>query len=182
MKIRLLVVPALLLFFAAVAFPHCDTLDGPVVMAAKRALQTGNVAHALIWVHAEDEADVRAAFVKTRAGKATEREFFETLVRLHRKGEGAPFAGLKPAGTDLGPAIPAADRAVAHASSEAVLKVVMHDIEHGVRERLEAVNETRNFQPDDIRAGREYVKAYIEFMHYVEGIHQAASGHASTHE
>jgi hypothetical protein len=38
--------------------------------------------------------------------------FFETLVRIHRAGEGEPYTGIKPAGRDLGPAVPAADKAI----------------------------------------------------------------------
>jgi hypothetical protein len=37
--------------------------------------------------------------------------FFEMLIRVHRAGEGAPFTGLKPAGTDIGYAVPAGDKA-----------------------------------------------------------------------
>lgn len=33
--------------WTAPAFAHCDTLDGPVVSAARKALETGNVNHAL---------------------------------------------------------------------------------------------------------------------------------------
>ena len=43
-------------------------------------------------------------------GKELSDQFFiKTLVRVHRAGEGAPYTGIRPAGTDLGPAIPAAD-------------------------------------------------------------------------
>jgi hypothetical protein len=38
--------------------------------------------------------------------------FFETRVCVHREGEGAAYTGLKPAGLDLGPDIPAADKAL----------------------------------------------------------------------
>ena len=36
----------------------------------------------------------------------------ETVIRLHRAGEGAAYTGLKTAGADYGPAIPAAEYAV----------------------------------------------------------------------
>jgi Family of unknown function (DUF6448) len=99
---------------------HCDGLDGPVVKAAQRALETKNPALVLIWVQAEDEAEIRTAFDQTLAVRAlspaakglADRFFFETLVRVHRAGEGASYTGLKPAGRDLGPAIPAFDKAL----------------------------------------------------------------------
>jgi hypothetical protein len=89
---------------------HCDGLDGPVVKGAQRALDTRNPAFAVIWVQAKDEPEIRTAFERTLAVRAlspqakelADRFFFETLVRVHRAGEGAPFTGLKPAGRDLG--------------------------------------------------------------------------------
>ena len=96
--------------------PHCDSLDGPVATAARDALMSGDVDLVLPFVPADAEAEVRAAFdlaAKARAmgGEAAEvadRWFFETAVRVHRAGEGAPYTGLKPAGLDVGPVIPAA--------------------------------------------------------------------------
>lgn len=90
------------------ALAHCDGLDGPVVKAAQRALETRNPALVLIWVQEQDEPEIRKAFEQTLAVRAlssqarelADRFFFETLVRVHRAGEGAPFTGLKPAGRD----------------------------------------------------------------------------------
>ena len=48
------------------ALAHCDTLDGPVVTAARKALDTGNVDLVLVWVQKDDETDLRSAFQKTR--------------------------------------------------------------------------------------------------------------------
>ena len=88
------------------AFAHCDGLDGPVVTAAQRALETRNPALVLIWVQEKDEREIQNAFEQTLAVRAlgpqaralADRFFFETLVRVHRAGEGAPFTGLEPAG------------------------------------------------------------------------------------
>ena len=100
-------------------------MDGPVVQAARKALETGEVKLVLIWVQKQDEGDIKEAFQKTltvrklgaAAKELADRYFFETLVRIHRAGEGAPYTGLKPAGRDLGPAIPAADEAIEDASA-----------------------------------------------------------------
>ena len=116
---------ALLGLTPAPAFAHCDGLDGPVVKAAQLALETRNPALALIWVQEKDEREIQNAFEQTlavrelssQAKELADRFFFETLVRVHRAGEGAPFTGLKPAGRDLG-AIPAADEAVRLGSVE----------------------------------------------------------------
>jgi hypothetical protein len=50
-----------LLSFAEYVFAHCDTLDGPVVEAARVALETGDIDAVLIWVQAEHEPEVRNA-------------------------------------------------------------------------------------------------------------------------
>ena len=42
------------------AFGHCDTLDGPVIGLARKALETGNVNLVLPWVRAEDEPEIRS--------------------------------------------------------------------------------------------------------------------------
>ena len=126
MKItNLKILRAILAVLAAAAFlapqtakAHCDGLDGPVVKAAQKALAEGNVNLVLIWVQQNDEAEIKHAFEKTLAVRKLNAEakeladlyFFETLVRIHRAGEGAPYTGLKPAGRDLGPAIPASDK------------------------------------------------------------------------
>ena len=35
---------------------------------------------------------------------------------------------------------------------------------------------------DSVEAGREFVAAYVEYVHYVEGLHQAAQGAGHHHE
>lgn len=179
----------LLLFFSSNALGHCDGLDGPVVKAAQAALAAGRVELALIWVQPNDEAEIRKVFRRTLAVRklgADAREladlhFFETLVRLHRAGEGAPYTGLKPAGRDPGAAIRAADAAVATGSAEPLAKLLLESVEHGLHEQFARVRKTAGFAPDDVRAGREHVKAYVEFVHYVERLHAAAATPAHGH-
>lgn len=171
------------------ALGHCDTLDGPVVTLARKALDTGNVNLVLPWVRAEDEGEIRKTFDQTSAvrklgGEAREladTHFFETLVRIHRAGEGAPFVGLKPAGRDLGPAVPAADRALESGSVEQLERLLTEAIRKGVHEHFEAAAGRRQFDPNDVNAGRAYVEAYVPYVHLVERLWQAAQGGAHAH-
>ncbi|HOB73025.1 MAG TPA: DUF6448 family protein [Phycisphaerae bacterium] len=166
----------------APALAHCDGLDGPVVNAARQALTAQDVNLVLIWVQEKDESEIRKAFEKTLAVRKLSEEardladmyFFETLVRIHRAGEGAPYTGLKPAGRDLGPAIPAADRAVAEGSSDAVGKLLIEALTHGLHERFQRVAAAKRHVTHSVKAGREFVKAYVDFLHYVERVHEAA--------
>lgn len=184
-----LVAAALVIFTPSLALGHCDGMDGPVVKAAQRALETGNVNLILIWGQKADEIEIRKAFDQTmrvrklspEARELADRYFFETVVRLHRAGEGAPYTGLKPAGRDLGPAIPAADKALEDRTVDPLVKLVNGAMEKGLREHFESAVNKANFNRDDVEAGRAYVKAYVEFIHYAERMYEAVIKTAPGH-
>lgn len=168
---------------------HCDGLDGPVVQAAEKALQTNNVNLVLIWVQKENEAELKSVFQQTLAVRKlgpesralADRHLFETLVRLHRSGEGAPYTGLKAAGRDLGPAIPAADRSIQSGNTEALETLLIGQLRDGIRKSFAHVQAMAKYDPNDVVAGREYVKAYVEYIHFVERIHDASVKPAAGH-
>lgn len=171
------------------AIAHCDGLDGPVVTRARKALDTGNVNLVLPWVPRDDEPEIRRAFDHTlsvrklgpEAKHLADTFFFETLVRVHRASEGAPYTGLKPAGLDLGPAIPAADKALDTGSIEAVEKLLTDAIRKGLREHFHAAMSRKKFGPNDVAAGRLYVESYVPYIHYVEGLWEASTTSAKGH-
>lgn len=171
------------------AIGHCDTLDGPVVTLARKALETGNVNHVLPWVRPEDEHEIHHAFdhalavrrLGPDARELADRHFFETLVRVHRASEGAGYTGLKPAGADLGPAVPAADRALRDGSIEAVVKLLTDAMRAGVHRHFHAAMSRKSFAVDDVAAGRRFVEAYVPYVHYVERLWDAASSEVHGH-
>jgi hypothetical protein len=171
------------------ASAHCDSLDGPVVTLARKALATGDVNLVLPWVPKEAEPEIRRAFAQTldvrklgpQAQDLADSYFFETLVRVHRASEGAPYTGLKPSGTELGPAIPAADKALETGSPDTVESLLTDAIHKGLREHFNAAMARRRFAPDDVAAGRAYVQAYVPYVHYVEGLWEAATQPATGH-
>ena len=194
-KLRYGIVVTIILFVVSgTSAAHCDGMDGPVVVAARTALATGDVNRVLLWVRENDEAEVKQAFQSTlkvrslslEAKELADRYFFETVVRLHRTAEGAPYTGLKPAGRDLGPAIPAADRALAVGSSEHLKQLLMNVLQTGLQEHFEKAFARRNFRADDLAAGRRYVEEYVEYVHYVERVYEASvkssQGHYLEHE
>ena len=180
---------AAFMFVATPASAHCDGIDGPVVAAAQKALDTGEVSRVLVWVKPSDESAIRDAFGKAREVRAlsasardfADHSFYETLVRVHRAGEGAPYTGLKPAGRDLGPALPAGDKAVETGSLKPVVKLLTEQVHHGVEQRYNRMMSLKNYSPDDVAAGQKYVQAYVEYIHAVEKIHGAAAGDAHAH-
>ncbi|MBX2977482.1 MAG: DUF6448 family protein [Melioribacteraceae bacterium] len=170
-----------LLILSQNTFAHCDGLDGPVVIAAKKALETENVNLVLIWVQEENIEHITHVFNHTLsvrklnadAQKLADRFFFETLVRIHRAGEGASYNGLKPAGRDLGPAIPAADKALETGSAKELLKLLNDEVTHGLQSRFKKAMELKNYDVNNVAAGQEFVKAYVEYFHFAEGIYEA---------
>jgi hypothetical protein len=176
------------------AAAHCDALDGPVVRDARAALDSGRVDPALKWVAPEKEGEVREAFGEAlavrragdRARALADRFFLETLVRLHREGEGAPFTGLKPAG-QIDPAIAAADAALASGALEPMLRRIVAEAERGVRERFARAQAAHARAERSVADGREAVAAYVDYVHHVERLLQAAGsvarhGHDLPHQ
>ncbi len=159
-------------------YGHCDTIDGPVVKMAQAALQKGDVTPVLRWVKPEHEAEIRDGFNKTLAVRGlspeardlADRYFFETLVRLHRAGEGAPYTGLKPAG-QVEPVIAASDKALETGSVEALTQEIVKLVSDGIRRRFAETMETKKHADENVAAGRQFVNAYVEFVHYVERLH-----------
>jgi hypothetical protein len=179
----------LMLFASSRMNAHCDTMNGPVVTAAKKALETGNVNLVLIWVQKNDEAVIKDAFAQTlvvrklssEAKSLADMYFFETLVRIHRAGEGVPFTGLKPAELPVDPGISAADKSLETGSAETLLKHLGEAVQKGVAHQFEQVIQKSRYSPDNVDAGREYVRAYVEFIHYVERLFQAVENPAIGH-
>jgi hypothetical protein len=188
--IALAIAVVLTLFVApAPAAAHCDTMDGPVVKAAQTALETGDLAHVLPWVRAQDEPELRQALEQTRRVRSlsdeslnlADRFFFETVVRIHREGEGAPYTGLKPAGTDHGPAVAAADVAIESGSLLEVEHLLLHGIRDELRERYARMMALRDFPVTDVEAGRDFVEAYVAYVHFVEALQGVSIGGAHDH-
>ena len=175
----------------AVAQAHCDTAEGPAVTDGRRALETGNVNHALKWVPADAEAEVRDVFgkaLKVRslgvdAAEVADRLFLETLIRLHRMAEGVGFTGIQPAGTLLDPVVQAADEAIATGSDTDLLLMVASERRPELHRRFRAALSLRDFDADDLDAARRYITGYVSFFKYAEGEehdHHEPSGHGST--
>ena len=173
-----------LLSATPVARAHCDTLEGPVVTAARQALAAGDPVPVLRWVPVEAEAEVKAAFERARAmrglspgaGELADLWFFETVVRLHRQGEGYPYNGLAAPGTPVEPAIAAVDDALAKGDGDALARAMAGEVESALRQRFARVAAAREHADESVERGRELVAAYVELTHFAERLHALASG------
>lgn len=168
--------------------PHCDSLDGPVVQAATRALDAGDVDLVLPFVQEAGEPEVRRAFERALAARAegerarevADLYFFETVVRVHRAGEGAPFTGLKPAGLDIGPVIPLAERAIEGDDPTPLAEFLARAVRNEVADRFDALRAARLSPGADVAAARRYVDAMLGLEVWAHHLYGAV--HASAHE
>jgi hypothetical protein len=172
---------------APAAFAHCDWINGPVVADARAALAKGDVAPALKWVTAADEPEIRRAFARTLAARAggddaravADQWFFETLVRVHRASEGEPFTGLKGADYEPEAGIEMADHALEANSVADVEKSLTAAMKTELQKRFAAAIEAKKHAGESVAAGRRFVHAYAEFVHYVEGVHRSVTQEAA---
>ena len=172
--------------------PHCDTMDGPVVKAAKQALEAKDVNVILAYVPKQGEKEVIKAFkkaVQAREGGAAAKEvadlyFFETAVRIHRAGEGAPYTGLKPAGLSVGPVIPVAEKAIETGSPDTLIDLLCGFVRDEVTHRFQHMLHLKEHAGEGVDADRAYVSAMLGLQVWSHGLYQytKADPHVGHHE
>jgi hypothetical protein len=174
-----------LLLLAGNAQAHCDTTGGPVIPEARTALKNGDITPILKWVKKDDEAEIRAAFAKAVAVRGKGRDvaeladqyFLETLVRVHRAGEGAPYSGIKDEAVE--PIVALSDKALANGSADAMIGMIGNHMAEAIQAKFRHVLETQKNKDKSVEAGREFVEAYVTYMHYVEAVHAAIASSGS---
>ena len=166
-------------------FAHCDSMEGPVVKASQKALETGNINYVLIWVQDKDEKEIQNLFEKVlrirklnaEAKELADMYFYETVVRVHRMGEGVGYTGLKPVGYEPEEGIEAADIAIEENSLDRVYAHLSEEHNPKIKDYFSDVQLKKNYDVNDLKAGREYVESYVHFIHYVEGLFNGEDGH-----
>lgn len=170
--------------------PHCDTKDGPVAEAVNKALETENVNYILIWIPESVESELKNVFEKALKARKLGKEakdvadlwVLETAVRLHRAGEGAPYTGLKPAGLDEGPVVPKAEKAIETGDPKEVVDFINQTIEKELNRRFDLVYSKKNYDVNDVAAGREYIDAFIGFVVYSHHLYKKVFGNEEHEE
>ena len=189
MNSRILSIALLLFASANLLSAHCDSVKGPVITEAQVALDKGDVTPVLKWVPPGSEGEIRLAFAQTLAArkegpsskKLADQWFFETLVRVHRASEGEPYTGIKGAEFKPEEGIEMADVAIDSGSLAETEKEITAAVLSGLRKRYASVTEAKKYAGDSVEAGRRYVAAYVDFIHYVEKLHQTATNGAGHH-
>jgi hypothetical protein len=174
----LIILFSLVIFINIKLSAHCDGVDGPVVKSAITALENKNVNLVLLWIQEQYEEEVKTLLVRELSPEAKEvadNYFFETVVRIHREGEGEPYTGLKPAGRDLSPAIKLADLSIQAGNIDELNHLLVHSLEESLGKRFTEVNTSKKFDVNDVSAGREYVETYVQFLHLAEKLYELTS-------
>lgn len=178
----------LLLFVSQTAFAHCDSYDGPVIKDATKALETNNVNLVLKWITDEQEKEITPLFNKTfnlKSGdkdiyEIVEKHFFETLVRLHRETEGAPYTGLKPAESTK-QIIQMTDIALHEEDIEGFIIKLDNHLNKVVQEKYQKVAELDKVKNNSVSEGRAFVAAYVDYTHTIAAIHDIIE-HGGKHD
>lgn len=160
-------------------FAHCDTANGPLIPEAMAALEKGEMAPILKWISKENEEEIKTAFAQAVAVRAmgpeakelADRYFIETLVRLHRAGEGAPYTGIRDEPVE--PVVAMADKALAGGSADEMIGRICEELAGAIREKFKKALQAGKDKDKSVEAGREFVAAYVAYMHHVEGVHAA---------
>lgn len=175
---------------------HCDTADGPAVTDGRRALETGNINLALKWIQSDAEKELAEVFNKAlavrklgvQAAEVADRLFLETLVRLHRMGEGVGFTGIQPSGTTVAPIVVAADRALDMGEDRELIALSPAERREELHRRFQVALSKKAFDVGNVAAARDFVAAYVSFFKFAEGEdhehgHQApgTAAHAEHH-
>lgn len=176
----------LLLMITTATYAHCDSYDGPVIQDAYKALDAEDVSYVFKWISEDQEEEIEILFnkivklkdVDVEIYQIVEKHFLETLVRLHRETEGAPFTGLKPAGS-VTPVVQMADRSIENEEMNTLWSHLGRHIEHDIRQKFENVSRWSKVKDHSIEEGRAYVEAYVEYTHTLEAIEHilAHGGH-----
>lgn len=177
---------SMMMFTSVPASAHCDSYDGPVIIEALRALETNNVELVYKWIQPKQEAEIASLFATTyslRNGdkevyQIVERHFLETLVRLHRETEGAPFTGIKPAGS-MTPLVEMADNSLANNNVDYVVGKVTNHLSEVIKERFAKALKLSKTKDESVEKGREYVHAYVEYTHTLEALENLLHGEHS---
>ena len=159
------------------ASAHCDTMDGPTVKDGRKAMETNNINYAMKWVQPKYEKEIEQIFelsmkvkdLSPDAKELAEKYFFENLVRLHRTGENAPFGGLKPSGTPIDEKLLAADKSIDVGNLSPLKNMIEKEKMPELKEKFKKVMALKNFDVNNLEAGREYIEAYVKFFKFAEG-------------
>ncbi|MDD5708627.1 MAG: DUF6448 family protein, partial [Kiritimatiellae bacterium] len=79
------------------------------------------------------------------------------------------------------PIVAMADKALAEGSADEMTKKLNGHMAEAIKEKFNKALEAKKNKDKSVEAGREFVEAYVTYMHYVEGIHTAIMSAGAHH-
>ncbi|MFD1660901.1 DUF6448 family protein [Streptomyces caeni] len=120
-----------------------------------------------------------------RVRDGADRWLFETVVRVHRAGEGAPFTGLRPAGPGVGPVIPAAERALDTGFADELTAVLCEIVRDQVEDRHRRALALKEHAGEGVAGARAHAEAVLGLQMWAHGLYRQATAaphaHAEAH-
>ncbi|WP_321329100.1 DUF6448 family protein [uncultured Ilyobacter sp.] len=167
-------------FLAPFILGHCDTMDGPLVADIKKSLKSKNITPVLKWIKKSDEEEIKNMFERVLSFSKENSEqkelldlyFIETVVRVHRKGEGAPYNGLKHSGFPIDPIIKKGDLSIDSGKIGDLAEILSKEIKIKIETKFKKASELKNKADTDVEIGRKYTEAYSDYIHFIESLHR----------
>jgi len=155
-----------------------DAGNGPILKAAKIALETGNPNYILIWIPEESENTYKNLLEKTCCERSVRKNtgdcaigwYFETVNRFHYAGRCPHYVNMKSDGLYGSQIIPDVEGAIESGNFEKIIARIPDSHVADARERFHRVRNKRNYDINNIAAGRAYVSAFITFIEYVQNL------------
>nr|WP_319373987.1 DUF6448 family protein [uncultured Methanobacterium sp.] len=155
---------------------QCDGMDGLVVKAAEEALEMENINYVFPFIRERYEDELKDAFERTLlvrelSGDAAELAdywFFETAVRLHLKGRGMAYNGLKPSQISKKPVIKMAEQAVRTENMNDLMTFILNSIKEDVLSRFDDVISKKDYDVTDVEDARDYIDSLLNFFGYMQ--------------
>ena len=147
--------------------------NSPMMSAAKRALETGNAHHILVWIPEESENTLKNLLERAHCERTTGKDahsntvdwYFETINRLHSMYYGPHNLSISTKLPEEKAIILLVERACESGNFEEITTVITDTSAGEMRQCFNEVIKKRNY--DAITAGRVCVSAFTDFIAFV---------------
>jgi hypothetical protein len=155
-----------------------DEMQGPVVKAAKMALETGNVNYILIWLPEESENTLKNLLEKTCCTRSSRMNmknraydwYFEMVNRFFNIGRPRDNLTIR-GGLAEKPLDLKVDKAIESGNFEEIRDIIPVTHEADAKQRFLHVMNMRNYPVNNIAEGRAYVSAFFDFNRYMHDLY-----------
>lgn len=146
--------------------------NGPVMRAAKMALETGNVDYILIWVPEESANTLKNLLEKTCCERTTRRKarnhsvewYMQTINRLHSEYFRPHDLNISTKTAEERRTILQVEKACETGNFDEIATVMQVTSDEEIRRRFNEVLDKSDYDVDNIAAGRAYVSAFTDFI------------------